>query len=214
MVASFVDIALLSGSLALTSEQQNRIGNSLSRLGDLKGVRYFGSPTALPLFPIIPTELDYLEIFPSGFGKDGDVWQNLPLSSPVKVETLVLVDREYGRSSGVIHGNSLPTRQPSMVHIGRHQPPTSGAGDDRLKELLEAVTGVERLVLRLNPNKDGGGDRENIPAVRFAINLGDCLSLTGLANVEEIEFQFASRDKISFQKCRSKIHIVRQISLW
>lgn len=208
----YLDLAVSCNCEPLTIPQQYNLLKKLEALPRLQGIRYLAPPSIMPLLQMIPRELDYLEIFPSSArpsrGHRGvDRWYGLRPKTPIKVNTLVLVDRSWGVASKTLNYYHNPQ---SMADMGRLDDGSSGESETPLHELFAAVADVKRLVLRMDLRPLAGRRRLPLGGDRFAADLGNCLSECSLASLEEIVFELAREDGYSLGPCSDKCHIVSQ----
>lgn len=168
---------------------------------------------------MVPERLEYLEIFPSSPAscQRNDIWYGL--DRRIKVDTLVLVDRMWGNWAGALPNDGSK----GMVYCG-HEPNTGGEGnsgsnsadyeasDNRLLELIQSITGIKRLILRLDPRLMNATDRKPKEAGGFAFDLGKCLERPNLVDVEEIVFELPRDDGHDFIPCEGEMHLVSRLN--
>lgn len=164
------------------------MANSLLNLPNLKGVRYLGPASAIPLFQMLPQKLDYLELFPSC---SHDIWQGLETRERIKVDTLVLVARSFGADeqilsrdcwaeSLILDVNGVPV--PETEAERKANPPPDAYTP--LLGLVSTVSEVRRLILRLHSTPYGNDFFENVTGDV----VGEMFLTYSMMDLEEIIF--------------------------
>lgn len=158
---------------------------------------------------MVPKKLEYLEIFPSSTrnSDEGDYGYGLRQNGLLTTETLVLVDRETGQNAAVLPCN---TDWISMVHVAGSHPHHYMPQDPFLQDLVTAMTGVKKLIIRADP-RDVYGPTISIKPEHFAVDLGDCLLEPNLADLESIVFEFARDDGTDTEVCEGLGHLVSHV---
>lgn len=173
----YIDLTIYHERAIFSPDEKYRIANTLLHMPNLKGVRFLGPSSALPLFHMLPQKLDYLEIFPSC---KHDAWQGLTLANPIEIDTLVLLDRSLGFNRDILSEDCFAE---SLICDAMEADNYSGM-ELPLDHLIQAMVKVRRLVLRLHCTPWGNGFFDSVVGNVFS----DCLLNFNLMNVEEIIF--------------------------